>query len=85
MKLIISSLKIITFITLASGAIGILAFLLNELDTTLVFAFFELLGQINIPFDIFFNYPNVWILFGYLSFKFIVILGINMIKSRDQK
>jgi hypothetical protein len=85
MKLIISSLKIITFITLASGAIAILSFLLTELDTTLVFAFFTLLSEINIPFDIFFNFPNVWILFGYISFKAIVILGINMVKSREQK
>lgn len=84
MKLIISSLKVITLITLASGAISILSFLLLEIDTTLIFVFFTLLGEINIPFSIFFNYPNFWILFGYFSFKAIVILGINMVKNRDQ-
>lgn len=84
MKLIISSLKIITFITLSGGAIAILSTLLAETDTTLIFAFFTLLEQINIPFDIFFNFPNVMIVFGYVIFKNIVVLGINMIKSREQ-
>jgi hypothetical protein len=82
MKLLVTAIKIGAILVLASGAITILAFLLNIIDTTLIFMFFEQLTQINIPFEIFLNFPNVWIVIGYFMFKFMVVLGIDTIKGR---
>lgn len=82
MKLLISGLKIATMVALASGAIVILAFLLDIIDTTIIFAFFGLFTEITIPFDIFLNFPNFWIVMGYFSFKYVVVLGIDTVKAR---
>jgi hypothetical protein len=82
MKLLITAIKIGTMVLLASGAITILAFLLDIIDTTLIYAFFLQFGEINIPFEIFLNYPNFWIVMGYFLFKGAVVLGIDTIKAR---
>jgi hypothetical protein len=82
MKLLITAIKIGTMVLLASGAITILAFLLDIIDTTLIYAFFVQFGEITIPFDIFLNYPNFWIVLGYFLFKGAVVLGIDTVKSR---
>jgi hypothetical protein len=82
MKLLISGLKIATMVLLAGSAITILAFLLDIIDTTIIFAFFGLFEEITIPFDIFLNYPNFWIVLGYFLFKGAVVLGIDTVKAR---
>jgi hypothetical protein len=82
MKLLITAIKIGTMVLLASSAITILAFLLDIIDTTLIFAFFQLFGEIDIPFEIFLNYPNFWIVLGYFLFKGAVVLGIDTVKAR---
>jgi hypothetical protein len=82
MKLLITAIKIGTMVLLASSAITILAFLLDIIDTTLIFAFFEQFEEITIPFEIFLNYPNFWIVMGYFLFKGAVVLGIDTVKSR---
>jgi hypothetical protein len=82
MKLLITAIKIGTMVLLASGAITILAFLLEIIDTTLIVVFFQQFGEIDIPFEIFLNYPNFWIVLGYFLFKGAVVLGIDTVKSR---
>ena len=69
-------------VLLASSAITILAFLLDIIDTTLIYAFFVQFEEITIPFEIFLNYPNFWIVMGYFLFKGAVVLGIDTVKSR---
>jgi hypothetical protein len=66
---------------LASGAITILAFIIGIIDTTLIVAFFQQLTEVTIPFEIFINFPNVWIVIGYFIFKSIVVFGINTLKK----
>jgi hypothetical protein len=82
MKLLISAIKIGTLIALSIGAITTIAFLLDIIDTSLISIFFVQLSEINIPFEIFLNYPNFWIVMGYFMFKGIVVLGIDTIKAR---
>jgi hypothetical protein len=82
MKLLISAIKIGTLIALSIGAITTIAFLLDIIDTSLISIFFVQLSEISIPFEIFLNYPNFWIVMGYFMFKGIVVLGIDTIKAR---
>lgn len=82
MKLIVTSIKIAAIVLLASGAITILADILGIIDTTLIVAFFQQLAEISIPFSIFLNFPNVWIVIGYFIFKAIVMFGIDILKKQ---
>jgi hypothetical protein len=81
MKLLVTVIKIATILILASGAITILAFIIGIIDTTLIVAFFQQLTEVTIPFEIFINFPNVWIIIGYFMFKGIVVFGINTLKK----
>jgi hypothetical protein len=81
MKLLVTVIKIATILILASGAITILAFIIGIIDTTLIVAFFQQLTEVTIPFEIFINFPNVWIVIGYFIFKSIVVFGINTLKK----
>jgi hypothetical protein len=81
MKFFVSVIKIVAILLLAGGAITILADILDIIDTTLIVLFFIELGKINIPFDIFLRFPNVWIVLGYFIFKNIVIFGIDALKK----
>jgi uncharacterized membrane protein len=78
---IIQAIKIAAVVLLASGAITILATILGIIDTALIVAFFVQLSEITIPFDIFLNYPNVWLIIGYFIFKNIVMFGIQSFKK----
>lgn len=82
MKLFISVIKIAAILLLASGAITILATILGLLDTALIVSFFQQLTEIQIPFEIFINFPNVWIVIGYFIFKNIVVFGIDILKKK---
>ena len=82
MKFLVTVLKIAAIVLLASGAITILADILGIIDTTLIVAFFQQLSEINIPFSIFLNFPNVWIVIGYFIFRSIVMFGIDILKKR---
>jgi hypothetical protein len=82
MKLIISALKVAAIVLLASGAITILADILGIIDTTLIVAFFVQLSEISIPFSIFLDFPNFWIVMGYFIFKAIVMFGIDILKKQ---
>jgi uncharacterized membrane protein len=82
MKLFISVIKIAAILLLASGAITILATILGLLDTALIVSFFQQLTEIQIPFEIFINFPNVWIIIGYFIFKNIVVFGIDILKKK---
>jgi hypothetical protein len=82
MKFFVSVIKIAAIVLLASGAISILATLLGILDTALIVLFFQELTEINLPFEIFLNYPNVWLVIGYFIFKNLVVFGIDILKKK---
>jgi hypothetical protein len=82
MKFFVSVIKIAAIVLLASGAITILATILGILDTALIVSFFEQLTEINLPFEIFLNYPNVWLVIGYFIFKNLVVFGIDILKKK---
>jgi hypothetical protein len=82
MKFFVSVIKIAAIVLLASGAITILATILGILDTALIVSFFEQLTEINLPFEIFLNYPNVWLIVGYFIFKNLVVFGIDILKKK---
>jgi hypothetical protein len=82
MKFFISVIKVAAIIALASAAITLLADILGILDTALIVAFFVELSNINIPFQIFLNFPNVWLIIGYFIFKNIVVFGIDILKKK---
>lgn len=81
MKLLVTVIKIATILLLASAAITILATIIGIIDTTLIVAFFQQLTEVSIPFEIFLNFPNVWIVLGYFIFRNIVVFGINTLKK----
>jgi hypothetical protein len=82
MKFFVSVIKIAAIVLLASGAITILATILGILDTALIVLFFQQLAEINLPFEIFLNFPNVWLVVGYFIFKNIVVFGIDILKKK---
>jgi hypothetical protein len=82
MKLFVTVIKIAAIVLLSSAAIGILATILGILDTSLIVMFFQQLTEIQIPFEIFINFPNVWIVIGYFIFKNIVVFGIDILKKK---
>jgi hypothetical protein len=82
MKFFVSVIKIAAIVLLASGAITILATILGILDTALIVSFFQQLTEVNLPFEIFLNYPNVWLVIGYFIFKNLVVFGIDILKKK---
>jgi hypothetical protein len=84
-KFFVQVLKIAAILALAGGAITILGTILGLLDTALIVAFFQQLAQINIPFEIFLNFPNVWLIIGYFIFKNIVVFGIDSLKKAGER
>jgi hypothetical protein len=82
MKFFVSVIKIAAIVLLASGAITILATILGILDTALIVSFFQQLTEVNLPFEIFLNYPNVWLIVGYFIFKNLVVFGIDILKKK---
>lgn len=82
MKLFVTVIKIAAIVLLSSAAIGILATILGILDTALIVMFFQQLTEIQIPFEIFINFPNVWLVIGYFIFKNIVVFGIDILKKK---
>ena len=82
MKFFVSVIKIAAIVLLASGAISILATILGILDTALIVAFFQQLSEVTLPFEIFLNFPNVWLVIGYFIFKNIVVFGIDILKKK---
>jgi len=82
MKFFVSVIKIAAIVLLASGAITILATILGILDTALIVSFFQQLTEVNLPFEIFLNFPNVWLVIGYFIFKNIVVFGIDILKKK---
>jgi len=82
MKLFVTVIKIAAIVLLSSAAIGILATILGILDTALIVSFFQQLTEIQIPFEIFINFPNVWLVIGYFIFKNIVVFGIDILKKK---
>jgi hypothetical protein len=82
MKFFVSVIKIAAIVLLASGAITILATILGILDTALIVLFFQQLTEINLPFEIFLNFPNVWLVIGYFIFKNLVVFGIDILKKK---
>jgi uncharacterized membrane protein len=85
MKFFVSVIKIAAIVLLASGAITILATIVGILDTALIVAFFQQLTEVNLPFEIFLNYPNVWLIIGYFIFKNLVVFGIDILKKRVEQ
>jgi hypothetical protein len=59
-----------------------LATILGILDTALIVSFFQQLTEVNLPFEIFLNFPNVWLVVGYFIFKNIVVFGIDILKKK---
>lgn len=82
MKFFVSVIKIAAIVLLSSAAITILATILGILDTSLIVMFFQQLTEIQIPFEIFLNFPNVWLVIGYFIFKNIVVFGIDLLKKK---
>jgi hypothetical protein len=85
MKFFVSVIKIAAIVLLASGAITILATILGILDTALIVSFFEQLTEVNLPFEIFLNFPNVWLVIGYFIFKNLVVFGIDILKKKVEQ
>jgi hypothetical protein len=85
MKFFVSVIKIAAIVLLASGAITILATILGILDTALIVAFFQQLTEVNLPFEIFLNFPNVWLVIGYFIFKNLVVFGIDILKKKVEQ
>jgi hypothetical protein len=85
MKFFVSVIKIAAIVLLASGAITILATILGILDTALIVSFFQQLTEVNLPFEIFLNYPNVWLVIGYFIFKNLVVFGIDILKKKVEQ
>jgi hypothetical protein len=85
MKFFVSVIKIAAIVLLASGAISILATILGILDTALIVLFFQELTEINLPFEIFLNFPNVWLIIGYFIFKNLVVFGIEILKKKVEQ
>lgn len=83
-KTIIEAIKIAAIVALAGAAISILATILGIIDTALIVNFFQQLTLITIPFDIFLNFPNVWLVIGYFIFKNIVMFGIQALKKAGE-
>ena len=82
MKFFVSVIKIAAIVLLASGAITILATILGILDTALIVSFFQQISEVTLPFEIFLNFPNVWLVVGYFIFKNIVVFGIDILKRK---
>jgi hypothetical protein len=82
MKFFVSVIKIAAIVLLASGAITILATILGILDTALIVVFFQQLTEVDLPFEIFLNFPNVWLVIGYFIFKNLVVFGIDILKKK---
>jgi hypothetical protein len=82
MKLFISVIKVAAIVALASIAISAVAGILGILDTALIVLFFQQLLEINIPFETFLNFPNVWLVIGYFVFKSLVVFGIDILKKK---
>ena len=85
MKFFISVIKVGAIVGLASIAITLLADILGILDTALIVAFFQQLAQVSIPFEIFLNFPNVWLVIGYFVFRNLVVFGIDILKKRVEQ
>jgi hypothetical protein len=85
MKFFVSVIKIAAIVLLASGAITILATILGILDTALIVSFFQQLAEVNLPFEIFLNFPNVWLVVGYFIFKNLVVFGIDILKKKVEQ
>lgn len=81
---IVQAIKLAAIILLAGAAITILSTILGIIDTALIVSFFQQLTQITIPFDIFLNFPNVWLVIGYFIFKNIVMFGIQSLKKAGE-
>jgi len=62
-----------------------LATILGILDTALIVSFFQQLTEVNLPFEIFLNYPNVWLVIGYFIFKNLVVFGIDILKKKVEQ
>jgi hypothetical protein len=82
MKFFISVIKTAAIVALASIAITTLSAILGILDTALIVLFFQQLLEINISFDMFLNFPNVWLIIGYFIFKNLVVFGIDILKRK---
>lgn len=82
MKLFISVIKVAAIIALASIAISTLSAILGILDTALIVLFFQQLLEIDLSFEMFLNFPNVWLVIGYFVFKNLVVFGIDILKKR---
>lgn len=82
MKFFISVIKVAAIVALASIAITLLADILDILDTALIVAFFQQVAEVTIPFEIFLDFPNVWLVIGYFLFRNLVIFGIDILKKR---
>lgn len=82
MKFIVQIMKIAAIVLLAISAITILGTLLGLIDTTLVVAVLSQFQYVGITFQNLGNYPNVWIVVGYLLFRNIILFGIDMFKEK---
>ena len=85
MKFFVSVIKIAAIVLLSSAAITILATILGILDTALIVSFFQQLAEVNLPFEIFLNFPNVWLVIGYFIFKNLIVFGIDILKKRVEQ
>jgi hypothetical protein len=82
MKFFISVIKVAAIVALASIAISTLSSILGILDTALIVLFFQQLLEIDLSFEIFLNFPNVWLIIGYFIFKNLVVFGIDILKRK---
>lgn len=85
MKLILALFK---YSLLAIGGIAFISWFLdylNLLDFTLIAYAFRIIGEIDTPLTIIFDYPNVLLLLGFLTFKELLMMFLGFIKSKVVK
>ena len=85
MKLILSLFK---YSLLAIGGVAFISWFLdylNLLDFTLIAYAFRIIGEIDTPLTIIFDYPNVLLLLGFITFKEMLMMFLGFIKSKVVK
>lgn len=85
MKLILSLFK---YSLIAIGGIAFIDWFLGYLgllDYTLIAYAFTIINELDIPLDIVFDYPNVLLILGFISFEELLFIFLGFIKRKAVK
>jgi len=85
MKLVLTLIK---YSLIAIGGIGFIVWFLDYLsvlDFTLIAYAVRIIGDIDTPLSIIFDYPNVLLILGFITFQEMLLLFLGFIKSKVVK